>query len=46
MELAHGTDPNRFKDPFTSLGLTPAPVSLKAGELLIFNTALFHSQHP
>eukprot|EP01052_Picozoa_sp_SAG31_P000063 SAG31_NODE_2_length_46263_cov_45.908043_33_plen_232_part_00 len=39
-------DVNRHLRPFWNLGLRPGPVSCRAGELCIFDTAMFHSACP
>ena len=45
-ELQDETDPARFLRPFTECGLVAGPVVGKAGDLLLFNTALYHGFGP
>jgi hypothetical protein len=40
------SDPDRFIRPFHELGLTAGPVSARAGDLLLFDTATFHAACP
>lgn len=45
-QLAEESDPTRFLRPFTECGLAPGPISAQAGDLCIFDTALFHCGCP
>ena len=45
-EMQDESDPTRFLKPFTSAGLQAGPVSGKAGDLIVFDTALFHCGCP
>jgi hypothetical protein len=38
--------PGDFHEPFTSIGLVPSVTSVKAGDMVIFDTALYHSGCP
>ncbi len=40
------SDPARFLKPFSAAGLQAGPVSGKAGDLIVFDTALFHCGCP
>ena len=45
-EMKDESDPARFLRPFTENGLQAGPVSGKAGDLIVFDTALFHCGCP
>ena len=45
-EMQDESDDARFVRPFTECGLTPGPVNGKAGDLIIFDTSLFHCGCP
>lgn len=38
--------PGDFHEPFTSVGLVPSVTNVKAGDMVIFDTALYHSGCP
>jgi hypothetical protein len=44
--LADTSDPDRHLKPFWALGIQPGPIQVRAGDLCIFDTALFHSACP
>ena len=44
--LADMSDPDRHLKPFWALGIQPGPIQVRAGDLCIFDTALFHSACP
>lgn len=45
-EIQNGSDPARFLKPFTAAGLQAGPVAGKAGDLIVFDTALYHCGCP
>ena len=45
-EMQVETDPARYLRPFSECGLTVGPVVAKAGELVLFDTAMFHGYCP
>lgn len=45
-EMQDESDPARFLKPFTAAGLQAGPVSGKAGDLIVFDTALYHCGCP
>ena len=45
-EMQDETDPGRYLRPFSRAGLAAGPIVAKAGELVLFDTALFHGYCP
>ena len=45
-QLRDASDPHRHLRPFWDLGIRPGPVNARAGELCIFDTAMYHSACP